>query len=207
MDEEKILEKVIPIEGWLNETEIIEIFKQAQITKGTILEIGSWKGRSTSALLLGNYYGNKNKIIAIDTFKCSAEHKPSETKTLLEELKENVYSTGLPKEYVDNTLEIKEGRSRIKIPEVQDNSISLAFIDASHLILNVIEDFALTLPKLKPNAIVIFHDATTWYGPEEFCKMLSKFFIDTRISGTMHLFEMEKYKGFNIRSKNIKGLI
>ena len=62
----KIYEEPNPsIEGWMRPEELRWLFKQACKYK-TILEVGSWKGRSTHALL-----SSGNSVISVDNFKGS----------------------------------------------------------------------------------------------------------------------------------------
>jgi len=62
----KIYEEPNPsIQGWMLPEELQWLFEQACKFK-TILEVGSWKGRSTHALL-----SSGNAVISVDTFKGS----------------------------------------------------------------------------------------------------------------------------------------
>src|SRR5438046_10448573 len=60
--------KVDSIEGWLTSKETIALFRFASMLppKSTILEIGTWKGKSTYVLACG--IGKKGKVITIDPF-------------------------------------------------------------------------------------------------------------------------------------------
>jgi hypothetical protein len=208
MDEQRLLDIVNHIEGWLTQNEIQVLYKLALESKGPILEVGSWKGKSMTAILYGNYYGNKNKVVSIDTFMGSKDHPPSTTKTLLEEFTYNIHNNELPIEYVDSIIEIKQGQSRFKIPELKDKTINFAFIDASHIITSVISDFALTYPKLTKDAVIAFHDSTNWHGPKHFCEMLSNFFTKKEVVDSITIFRMEDYIGdkmLSMRTKIYRG--
>ncbi len=56
------------IGGWLTEQEGIFLYNTAKKIKAhnTIVEIGSWKGKSTICLGRGSQDGNRAKIFAID---------------------------------------------------------------------------------------------------------------------------------------------
>jgi precorrin-6B methylase 2 len=60
----------VKIDGWMSEEELKWLFEQAQ-KMDSILEIGSWCGRSTTALCSGC----KGAVFAIDHFKGSIEHQ------------------------------------------------------------------------------------------------------------------------------------
>jgi hypothetical protein len=55
-----------------------------------------------------------------------------------------------------------EGYSREKIPSLENNSISFAYIDAAHDFKNVSADIENILPKMKRNGILQFNDYATF---------------------------------------------
>ena len=63
--------------GWLTEAEGIFLYKTAKTIspKNVIVEIGSWKGKSTICLGKGVQDGNKAKIYAIHPHIGSSEHQ------------------------------------------------------------------------------------------------------------------------------------
>ncbi len=68
------------IDGWQTDSETKLLIKHAsQITKDRIiLEIGSWKGKSTLCLLHGAQKHGA-KVVAVDTFRGSEEHGDVDT--------------------------------------------------------------------------------------------------------------------------------
>ena len=64
------------IEGWLTDDEGELLFKLARACagRGGIVEIGSWKGKSTIWLGRGSMAGNRAKVWAIDPHTGSDEH-------------------------------------------------------------------------------------------------------------------------------------
>ena len=63
------------IDGWLTDEEAKLLYKLAKNCKGVIVEIGSWKGKSTICMAKGSKAGNNVKIYAIDPHVGSSEHK------------------------------------------------------------------------------------------------------------------------------------
>ena len=62
----KALEYSNKAEGFLSPNEQVTLFSKALNVKGAIVEIGSWKGKSTIMLAYGSIAGNGNKVYAID---------------------------------------------------------------------------------------------------------------------------------------------
>ena len=54
------------IKGFISDAELTFLYNRAKNTKGVILEIGSWMGRSTMSLALGAQAGHRAKVYAID---------------------------------------------------------------------------------------------------------------------------------------------
>jgi predicted O-methyltransferase YrrM len=65
------------IDGWLSDNEGELLFNLAKNCKGEgkIVEIGSWKGKSTVWLASGSKSGKNVKVYAIDPHTGSSEHK------------------------------------------------------------------------------------------------------------------------------------
>src|SRR5574337_1383187 len=65
------------IEGWLGDREGEVLYDLARkcTGRGAIVEIGSWKGKSTIWLAKGSKAGNGVKVYAVDTHTGSSEHR------------------------------------------------------------------------------------------------------------------------------------
>lgn len=123
----------------------------------SIIEVGSWLGRSTRALA-----DNCNGVVmAVDTWEGSKEHQ--------EEL------TGKDKNYLyDKFLENMKDTKALVYPyrglsvEVAKNfpkQVDMVFLDASHDYDNVIADINAWLPLVKQGGILCGHDyAAPWWG-------------------------------------------
>jgi len=85
------------IDGWLTENEGRLLYRLAKNCRGhgAIVEIGSWKGRSTVWLGKGSMRGSRTKIYAIDPHIGSSEHQEENGEVwTFEEFKQNI-RTGL----------------------------------------------------------------------------------------------------------------
>ena len=68
MSIEEVEDIVREVEGHISnlEGECLYHLARSSKTKGVIVEIGSWKGKSTIWLAKGAKAGNKNKVYAVD---------------------------------------------------------------------------------------------------------------------------------------------
>lgn len=124
-----------------------------------IVEIGSYKGRSTCCLAYA-CVGTKRQVYAIDTFK-SGDGDFSERDSLFE-FKKNIEKCGL-NEYVTPLV----GKS-VEVTRAWDKPIDLLFIDGSHVYEDVLADFRSLFPWIVPGGIVALHDVGEghgWPGP------------------------------------------
>jgi predicted O-methyltransferase YrrM len=80
------------IQGWMSETELLWLFNTAK-EMNSVVEIGSWKGRSTHALLSGC----KGTVYAVDHFLGSVDeretyHAEAKTRDIYKDFMGNVGS-------------------------------------------------------------------------------------------------------------------
>lgn len=100
-EEYRRIEKYVgPIQGWTSKRELAALFDVAKKCSGNgiIVEIGSWKGRSTVAIGLGSLAGNKTCVFAIDPHTGSPDHIAKhlgEKIWTFEEFKTNIKNAGL----------------------------------------------------------------------------------------------------------------
>lgn len=161
----KIIELTNKIDGFLTIKEGILLYNLAKRCsgKGVIVEIGSWKGRSTVWLGKGSKNGNKVKIYSIDPHTGSLE---------------------LRQIYGNNIWTLKEFEKNIKMAEIDDivipivktsqeaaknwsgKNIELLWIDGSHEEKLVELDYKLWEPYLIDGGIIAFHDTMTG-GPKK----------------------------------------
>lgn len=90
-----------PIQGWASKRELCALFDAAKACtgRGVIVEIGSWKGKSTVALGLGSQAAGRDvKVYAIDPHTGSPDHlakRPGETIWTFDEFRQNIQAAGL----------------------------------------------------------------------------------------------------------------
>ena len=119
----------------------------------TFVEIGSWKGKSTSFMAV-EISNSKKKIdfYCIDTFEGSVEHKDNPELPLLY----NIFKTNMkPVEgyYSDMRMTSMEA-----VRKFEDESIDFVFIDGSHEYADIKDDIMNWLPKVKHGGVLAGHD-------------------------------------------------
>jgi predicted O-methyltransferase YrrM len=148
-----VKELIKDVPGWLTDEEGEALFELARECsgRGVIVEIGSWKGKSTICLGLGSRAGRGVRIFAVDPH---ADYRHGE-------FKDNVERAGIG----DLVTPVK-GLSQ-QVAGDFDQPIELLFVDGSHEEELVREDFDKWVPKVVEGGIVAFHD-TTWHdGPRK----------------------------------------
>jgi predicted O-methyltransferase YrrM len=148
-----VKELIKDVPGWLTDEEGEALFELARECsgRGVIVEIGSWKGKSTICLGLGSRVGRGVRIFAVDPH---ADYRHGE-------FKDNVERAGIG----DLVTPVK-GLSQ-QVAGDFDQPIELLFVDGSHEEELVREDFDKWVPKVVEGGIVAFHD-TTWHdGPRK----------------------------------------
>ena len=158
-DFEKDLAK---IDGWLTKREgsfLYEIAKKVQ-PPNVIVEIGSWKGKSTICLAKGSEAGHKAAVYAIDPHTGSPEHhqKFGKIDTFHE------FRLNLKKAEVDHRVHPFRSASQDAVKSF-NSPIGFLFIDGNHSIKAVRADFHLWFPKVEEGGIIAFHDSWHSDGP------------------------------------------
>jgi predicted O-methyltransferase YrrM len=147
------------IDGWLSDTQGCALFRAAAATSrnGRIVEIGSWKGRSTVWLAAGARLSGA-RVYAVDPHTGSFEDPDAAT---FAEFRANLARAGLA-DLVEPLVMTSAEAAR-----VVDGPIELLFIDGDHSYEAVHLDAARWLPKLGEGGIVMFHDVGTagYTGP------------------------------------------
>ncbi|MDQ3777639.1 MAG: class I SAM-dependent methyltransferase [Actinomycetota bacterium] len=143
-----VKELIKDVPGWLSDEEGAALYDLAKecTGKGVIVEIGSWKGKSTICLGRGSRAGNGVRIFAVDPH---ADYRHGE-------FKENVERAGI----ADLVTPVK-GLSQDVVADFNE-PIELLFVDGSHEEEDVRSDFETWVPKVVEGGTVAFHD-TTWH--------------------------------------------
>ncbi len=136
-------------DGWMSERMCKWLYEMAA-TMQTIVEIGSWKGRSTHALCSGC----RGTVTVIDHFLGS----PGDGLVLTddERREDRVYNAFLKNMEEFKNLVINRTDSITAAAQYEDRSFDMVFIDAEHIYESVKKDLAAWLPKAKK--LICGHD-------------------------------------------------
>ncbi len=154
---------VAGIDGWLPEFEGELLFDLARRCsgRGIIVEIGSWKGRSTIWLASGSRAGGGATVYAVDPHTGSREHQAGGgVVATFAEFQRNVAAAG-----VADLVSPVVKPSREAVNDVPD-PVALVFVDGAHEYEAVRVDFETWFPRLVEGGVMAFHDTTgAWEGP------------------------------------------
>lgn len=151
------------IEGWLSDKEAIGLYLIARkLSKNSIIvEIGSWKGKSTFCIDKGL---KKGTIYAIDPFNAEGESGSKEiyeankgTQPLINQFQDNIKLANS-----NNKIEILKGYSNQFADYFKE--IDFLFIDGDHSIEGCKYDYETFSGFVKVGGFLAFHD----YDPERF---------------------------------------
>jgi predicted O-methyltransferase YrrM len=161
------------IEGWLSDPEGAQLFKIAKHStpdaNPVVVEIGSWKGKSSSIIAAGLGGKREARLFSIDPFGLDENPeyqklyydnlmKPGED--VLEVFRRNIDECGM-----SHIVKPLRGYS-FDIVTTWDAPIDFLFIDGNHEYEAVARDFALWSRFVRVGGIVALHDAfCQWPGP------------------------------------------
>lgn len=164
MSIKEIQNLIAEVDGWLSVREGKLLYSLAKNCKGkgVIVEIGSWKGKSTVCLAKGSEEGNKLKVYAIDPHTGSLEHNSSKGRVwTFDEFSKNIRGSKIKKRVVPIVKTSNEASKNFNKP------IEFIFIDGAHEYEFVKMDFDLWFPKVIDGGIMAFHDTLCWDGPKK----------------------------------------
>jgi predicted O-methyltransferase YrrM len=145
------------IDGFLQPNEAFTLYKTARNLPpdSVIVEIGSWKGKSTYCLAKGLKSG---KVCAIDPFDASGDaasasiyHQKKDKEPLIQQFKDNMEKLG-----VLDKIEILQGFSNDFVGKIPQ--IDFLFIDGDHSKEGCEFDFLSYAPYVKPGGYIALHD-------------------------------------------------
>jgi predicted O-methyltransferase YrrM len=141
---------IAPTEGWLFDAEPKWLFERAlSLPDGAnLVEIGSFKGLSTSCLAFG-CRATKKRVFAVDTFDGGPDLQRHDS---FQEFCSNIERCQLS-EYVEPVRGISW-----EIAKTWKKPVHFLFIDGSHIYEDVMADFASFFPHVVPGGIIAFHD-------------------------------------------------
>jgi predicted O-methyltransferase YrrM len=136
--------------GWLSyeEGETLYELARACTGEGVIVEIGSWRGKSTTCLGLGSKAGRGVRVFAVDRH----------TDGTFPDWKRNVEAAN-----IEDVVTPVKGLSQ-KLAAAFDEPIELLFVDGSHQYELVRQDFERWVPKVIEGGFVAMHDTTGFDG-------------------------------------------
>lgn len=175
------------VEGQITHDEGIWLYNAARNTQeGFIVEIGSWKGRSTVMLSLGS---PGILVHAIDPHKDTYMQDESDPYTY-DDCETNVVLYGNPDNVKFHVKTSEEAASEIKSDRSNKPCIGLIFIDGDHSYESVKLDYDLYYPKVMSGGIMAFHDSTNpnWPGVKRLMKEVfntDQYFLHNGIAGSI----------------------
>ena len=156
--------KVDAVEGWLNLHEGRLLYRLARncTGRGVIVEVGSWKGKSTIWMGLGSQAGHNVEIHAVDPHTGSTEHWKSLGRVwTFDEFRANVKAAGVDDVVVPHVDFSTTAAKKLAEP------VEFIFIDGLHEYEAVKADFEAWFPKVVEGGVIAFHDTTGWSGPRK----------------------------------------
>jgi GR25 family glycosyltransferase involved in LPS biosynthesis len=177
------------IEGWFTSEQLslYELMVDSAKNNSHFVEVGAWKGRSTTAMavLLKNS-GKKIKFDVIDTFCGSGEHHKD--KSIVEGTLYNEYLKNIePVEEYINTI---VGDSSHLASLYADNTLDFVFLDGDHSYEGITKDIQAWLPKLKPGGILAGDDFSTHF-PDVIHSVIQNL-SDVSVSGFVWIYNKPK---------------
>lgn len=153
------------VDGWITEPSSNLLYSLAKncTGKGIIVEIGSWKGKSTTALGFGSKEGKKVKIVAIDPHTGSPFERQLFKGPIwtFEEFKINI-----KKAKIDDLVIPKVATSE-DVAKKWNKPVELLWIDGSHVYEDVKKDFDLWFPHLIEGGYIVMDDTINIAGPRK----------------------------------------
>jgi len=143
--------------------------------KCAIVEVGSWKGKSTIWLGKGSQVGNSVKIYAIDPHTGSSEHRKVLGKvSTFEEFRRNIKVANVDDVVIPMVKTSEEAAKNFK--EV----IEFLFLDGAHEYELVKLDFQLWFPKLISGGTIAFHDTIGYSSSADPKKLVEEYVFKSK---------------------------
>lgn len=165
------------VEGWLTREEGELLYRLAhQCTgRGVIVEVGSFKGKSTIWLAKGSEAGAGVPVYAIDPHTGSEEHHAIAGGQVwtYEDFLANLHKAEVQRLVHPLVTSSAQAAMSFHLP------VELLFIDGDHRYEAVRQDFELWFPKLIEGGYLLMHDTIRWDGPRRLareCLYRSRYF-------------------------------
>ena len=157
--------RIVSVEGQLTsrEVECLAWLAAHPTTRGEVLEIGSFKGRSTIVLAAASRLAGDARIVAVDPLTSPCVTDPALGRDEVSALKS--FESNLAAANVRSHVEFHQMFSNeLAASWPKDRKIRLLWIDGDHTYAGAKRDFALFTPQLAEGAIVAFHDVLHHHG-------------------------------------------
>jgi hypothetical protein len=169
-------DQVDGVNGWTTEEELKFLAETARNTSN-IVEIGSWKGRSTKVLL----EASDGLVNSIDHFKGTSEKGDGWSGFLADE--QDVYGEFMKNVGHYENLRVHKMGSEEAVSLFEDGSLDMVFIDGDHTRKGVTRDIENYLPKIKPGGVICGHDYSP--GFPDVIKVVNEKFGQVGLAGTI----------------------
>lgn len=169
----EIKQKVAPIQGWVFDEAGAKLYELVRFhtPNGTVVELGSWKGRSTVWLAHAVMDRGDGVVYAVDTWKGTATEEGHQQllsgykeNQLFEEFRRNLTNAGV----YPGVIAIQGDTVEVSNRFPKNLPIGLLFIDACHDYPAVKEDFERWSPMVAEGGYIVFDDVPSWEGPTRF---------------------------------------
>lgn len=156
MDTTEVRHQTADVEGWLSEKEGLYLYSLARLVSklGCIVEIGSWKGKSTIWLAMGSQAVGGGKVYAVDP------HTPDGSSE--KAFRENIKKAGVESIVVPMVM------SSIEAVQGWQKPIGILWIDGDHKYRGVRSDFFGWYPHVVEGGVIALHDTLNRKGVRKF---------------------------------------
>ncbi len=188
----RLAQRTEQVEGWLYLDEAWALHETVRTfgsptDRVTVVEIGSWKGRSTIALASGieaRGGHDAGKVIAIDPHTGTEDGPEIGPASTVDEFRKNIAAAG-----IEPMVELVVATSHLARARFTPCSVDILFVDGSHHYEDVKTDILDWQPALKDLSVVAFNDPSLpgvyWALRELVVRRSSPFRHPTLIQNTL----------------------
>jgi MMP 1-O-methyltransferase len=196
---EELAAGIEPIQGWLNREAGKFLYRMARFGAPVpnIVELGSWKGRSTAWFANGVRDRGAGRVYAVDTWKGTQNEQIHgemlagyAEDQLYREFAANLESRGLL-QFVEPIRSDTLAAARNWDPA---KKIGVLFIDADHSYQAARQDFEFWSPYVEVGGFVVFDDVPGWWGPTRLATELPKWYSMAGMSPNNFIFIKTGYE-------------
>jgi predicted O-methyltransferase YrrM len=159
--EDAVVQLARSVPGWFREAEIRLLYRTVRDLRvpGDIVEIGSWKGRTTVVMgrALADSSSATRRIHAVDPHTGSEEHREAIARegSTLGAFRRNLRKAGVAAFVDEHVTTSGEAAGTLEAAGVR---LALLFVDGAHDEASVRRDLRAFLPRLTPGGLVALHD-------------------------------------------------